>query len=200
MHTHHRRSIAVYELHAKKPYDDAVDFDMEAFRVGLRRLREQRVGGREKLAAMAGINKTTIQSIEKDDDIPGLDTLAKIAHGMKLELHEFFREIARLQNAVLTPPGKAAHTAGSAPPSGEVAHGGGPSVLSGVDGAIPPAYGSVEVVAALANLGDAIVSAVDDLGARLTGGAQAAASSHPRKAGRGDRRRRGDKGARRARE
>ncbi len=55
-------SIGAYRLRLKAFYDSGVSFSMEKFRELLRVEREARVGGREKHAERAGVNKTTRHS------------------------------------------------------------------------------------------------------------------------------------------
>ncbi|MBR1753200.1 helix-turn-helix transcriptional regulator [bacterium] len=44
----------------------------------------------EKLAELAGLHRTTMGLIEKGKCFPELDTVAKIANGLNLELNELF--------------------------------------------------------------------------------------------------------------
>lgn len=72
-------------------------FSMETFRLCLRSEREDRVGGRERLAELSGVNKTTIQNAELGPDIPGIDTIAKLVEAMPdLTLASFFTRVEGL--------------------------------------------------------------------------------------------------------
>lgn len=86
----------------KRPIVDSVRFTMERFREALRDERERRVGAREKHAALAGVNKGTIQRAEVGPDIPGIDTVARLIEAMPgLTLSSFFAQIESLQDPSL---------------------------------------------------------------------------------------------------
>lgn len=80
-------------------YTAAVNLDV--FRAVFRRTRKNRVGGADKLAELAGINRATIYKIETDKSyIPGIDTLTTLVEAMPgLTLSEFFSQIERQTDA-----------------------------------------------------------------------------------------------------
>lgn len=87
-------SIGSYHLRPQAFYPLAVPFSMERFRALLRKEREHRVGGREKLAQLADVHKTTIQNIEVGPDMPGIETVAKLIESMPgMSLSEFFGQL-----------------------------------------------------------------------------------------------------------
>lgn len=87
-------SIDVNDLRLGAFYTLGVPFDMDRFRKLLRAQRTERVGGRDTLADLAGVNRTTIQNAEMGPDIPGIDTVAALIESMPgLRLSEFFRAL-----------------------------------------------------------------------------------------------------------
>lgn len=87
-------SITDYQLRLSASYTPAVSFDLARFRTLLRIERKRRVGGRDKLALRAKVNKSTVQNAEQGPDIPGIDTIAKLVEAMPdLTLSEFFRRV-----------------------------------------------------------------------------------------------------------
>lgn len=87
--------MGLYNLRLEATYNaDRMVFKMAAFRALLRVEREARVGGRDKLAEAAGVNRTTIQNIETGPDMPGIETIAKLIEAMPgLSLSAFFLEL-----------------------------------------------------------------------------------------------------------
>lgn len=87
-------SRALYDLRPTSSYDPGVPFELARFREALKRERKTRVGGRDKLADRAGVNKTTIQNAESGPDIPKIDTIARLVEAMPgLSLSAFFLQI-----------------------------------------------------------------------------------------------------------
>lgn len=81
----------------------SADVDLRRFRALLRAERKRRVGGADKLAALARIDRTTIYRIETDAEYePGIGTVATLIEAMPgLTLSAFFTELERLRNPSL---------------------------------------------------------------------------------------------------
>lgn len=95
------KPLGSYHLRPQAFHTVGVAFDLTRFRNLFRLERESRIGGREKLADAAGVNKTTIQNLETADDVPGIDTIAKLIEAMPgLSLSEFFRQLEKKPEAV----------------------------------------------------------------------------------------------------
>ena len=56
----------------------------------LRKLRTERGIAQEKLAEVAGLDRTYISKIEKGERNISLDTIGKLANALEIEVKEFF--------------------------------------------------------------------------------------------------------------
>lgn len=56
----------------------------------LRRIREDREWSQQKLADVSGVNKATINQIERGRRSPNIETLEKLAEALEVELADFF--------------------------------------------------------------------------------------------------------------
>lgn len=59
--------------------------------VKIRDIRKERDITQEKLALKVGLNRAYIGYIERGERKPSVDTLAKIAEGLGVKLHELFK-------------------------------------------------------------------------------------------------------------
>lgn len=54
-------------------------------------IRQQKQVTQEKLALEAGLNRAYVGHIERGERNPSIETIAKIANALKVELHEVFK-------------------------------------------------------------------------------------------------------------
>jgi transcriptional regulator with XRE-family HTH domain len=66
-------------------------FDLERFTRKLRHLREDAGISQEELAARAGLDRSYISLVERGRRSPTVNTLAKIAAVLSVEIKEFFQ-------------------------------------------------------------------------------------------------------------
>lgn len=100
-------SIGSYNLRLLESYDRArMAFELDKFRALLRKEREQRVGGRDRLAEKADVAASTVQNAEMGPDVPGIDTVARLIEAMpNLTLSDFFLQLEqknRVQGSSVT--------------------------------------------------------------------------------------------------
>jgi transcriptional regulator with XRE-family HTH domain len=67
---------------------------LEAFAANVRRLRKERGLTQERLAQEAGLHLTDIARIETLRRSPGIEVVAKIAHGLGVETAELFAGVS----------------------------------------------------------------------------------------------------------
>jgi DNA-binding XRE family transcriptional regulator len=87
------KPLGVYALRPEACHALGV-FELSKFKTLLREQREARVGGRNRLEELSGVNRTTIQNIETGDDEPRITTIAKLIEAMPgLSLSAFFLQL-----------------------------------------------------------------------------------------------------------